>query len=55
MESVLQSSMPPLSVMSFSDPTEISPLFIEGSGLSEDNSNSQCAAVRGDHRIEVKQ
>ncbi|KAH0453765.1 hypothetical protein IEQ34_018089 [Dendrobium chrysotoxum] len=51
-ESVLQSSTPPLSVLSFNGSKEMSPPFLRESGLSEDKSNSQSASVPGDQRIE---
>ncbi|XP_020573767.1 uncharacterized protein LOC110020120 isoform X2 [Phalaenopsis equestris] len=51
-ESVLQSSIPPLSVISSSGPMEISPSFHKGCGLSEDDSNSQTVAILNDQKIE---
>ncbi|XP_020678834.1 uncharacterized protein LOC110096990 isoform X1 [Dendrobium catenatum] len=51
-ESVLESSTPPLSVQSFNGSKEMNPPFLRESGLSEDNSNSQSASVPGDQRIE---
>lgn len=51
-ESVLQSSTPPLPVLFFNGPKEMSLPFLRESGLSEDNSSSQSAAIQGDQRIE---